>query len=179
MASRYALATVSVAVGLLSLPHSGVAQARRGANSVSQRLQALEDREAIRALFVEYGRTLDNRDFTAFSKLFARDSEFAGGGGATAKGPEAIGALLQRLITTNYPDSRGKNFHLFFGESIQIAGDTATATSKGGFVMASGANKPELLLLATYHDEFVREEGRWKFKRREIHGDIPVPRNAQ
>ena len=44
--------------------------------------------------------------------------------------------------------------------------------------MASGSNKPEMLLLATYHDQFVREDGRWKFKRREVHGDIPVPRAA-
>ena len=179
MRSRCVVAIAAMALGLV-LPQRGAAQTRRtDAASVNQRLQAVEDREAIRALFVEYGRTLDNRDFTAFSKLFAKDSEFAGGGGATAKGPEAIGALLQRLITTNYPDSRGKNFHLFFGESIQVDGNTATAVSKGGFVMANDANKPEMLLLATYHDEFVREDGRWKFKRREIHGDIPVPRNAQ
>jgi hypothetical protein len=49
--------------------------------------------------------------------------------------------------------------------------------SKGGFVMANAENnKADLLLLATYRDQFVREDGRWKFKRREIIGDIPVPR---
>src|SRR5689334_9791676 len=98
MTKRWGLVTAAIALSLVVSPQSSAAQQpRAGANSIAQRLQALEDREAIRALFVEYGRTLDNRDFTAFSKLFAKDSEFAGGAGATAKGPEAIGALLQRL----------------------------------------------------------------------------------
>ena len=156
---------------------SGVAGAGQSpAGDVGARLQRLEDREAIRALFIEYGRTLDSRDFTAFAQLFARDGEFVGGAGASAKGRDAVGALLGRLLQTNYPDSRGKNFHLFFGEAIEVNGNEATAVSKGGFVMASSANKPEMLLLATYRDQFVREDGRWKFKRREVQGDIPVPR---
>jgi uncharacterized protein (TIGR02246 family) len=165
-------AAAVLAIGLAGA--SGAGQTKTA--SVEARLQKLEDREAIRALFTEYGRTLDSRDFTAFAQLFARDGEFVGGAGATAKGRDAVGALLGKLLQTNYPDSRGRNFHLFFGEAIEVNGNDATAVSKGGFVMASSANKPEMLLLATYHDQFVREDGRWKFKRREVHGDIPVPR---
>ena len=49
--------------------------------------------------------------------------------------------------------------------------------SKGGFVMASADNgKADFLLLATYRDELIKEDGKWKFLRREISGDIPVPR---
>jgi uncharacterized protein (TIGR02246 family) len=165
------------AAAVLAIASAGVAGAGQAkAGGVEARLQKLEDREAIRALFIDYGRTLDSRDFTAFAQLFARDGEFIGGAGATAKGRDAVGALLGKLLQTNYPDSRGKNFHLFFGEAIEVNGNEATAVSKGGFVMASTANKPEMLLLATYRDQFVREDGRWKFKRREVHGDIPVPR---
>ena len=151
---------------------------RSGASDVNARLQKIEDREAIRSLFVDYGRTLDARDFKAFAQLFAKDGEFVGGAGASAKGRDEVGALLDRLINTNYPNSKGKNVHLFFGENIVVNGDEATCTSKGGFVMASGTNRPEMLQLATYHDQFVRENGTWKFKRREVRGDIPVPRAA-
>jgi len=35
------------------------------------RMQQLEDRLAIEHLLTEYGRTLDDRDFAAYSKLFA------------------------------------------------------------------------------------------------------------
>jgi hypothetical protein len=46
--------------------------------------------------------------------------------------------------------------------------------------MATGDNsKADFLLLATYRDQFVREDGKWKFKRREVIGEIPVPRARQ
>src|SRR5262245_3409884 len=154
-----------------------VAQSPRPADALSARVQALEDREAIRTLWAEYGRTLDARDFAAFSQLFARDAEFVGGPGSPTKGPAAIGAFLEKAIGTNYPSSKGRNFHLYFNESIDLHGDEGTGVSKGGFVMAASDNsKADFLLLATYRDQFVREDGRWKFKRREIIGDIPVPR---
>jgi hypothetical protein len=57
---------------------------------------------------------------------------------------------------------------------------TGVTVSKGGYVMATADNtKADFLLLATYRDEFVREDGRWKFKRREVVGEIPVPRGAR
>jgi uncharacterized protein (TIGR02246 family) len=173
MRSRLFLALMTAAV----MGAAVYAQASRGSADLSARVQALEDREAIRVLWAEYGRALDARDFTAFSKLFARDAEFVGGPGSPAKGPAAIGAYLEKAIGTNYPNSKGKNFHLYFNESIDLHGDTGSAISKGGFVMASGDNtKADFLLLATYRDQFVREDGTWKFKRREVIGDIPVPR---
>jgi hypothetical protein len=138
---------------------------------LAARVEALEAREAIRTLFAEYGRTLDARDFHAFSLLFARDAEYG-----TAKGPAAIGAFLEKAIGTNYPDSKGRNYHLYFNESIDVQGDHATGISKGGYVMATADNtKADFLLLATYRDEYIKEDGRWKFKRRQTTGEIPVP----
>ncbi len=153
-----------------------LAQSSQAGGDMAARVRALEDREAIRTLWAEYGRTLDARDFAAFSQLFARDAEFVGGG-APVKGPAAIGAFLEKAIGTNYPSSKGRNFHLYFNESIDLRGDEGSGVSKGGFVMANTENnKADFLLLATYRDQFVREDGKWKFKRREIIGDIPVPR---
>jgi len=164
------VAVVGCAAALLA------AQGSQASGDMAARVRALEDREAIRTLWAEYGRTLDARDFTAFSQLFAHDAEFVGGG-PPAKGPAAIGAFLEKAIGTNYPNSKGRNFHLYFNESIEVRGDEGTGVSKGGFVMANAENnKADFLLLATYRDQFVREDGRWKFKRREIIGDIPVPR---
>ena len=164
------VAVVGCAAALLA------AQGSQASGDMAARVRALEDREAIRTLWAEYGRTLDARDFAAFSQLFARDAEFVGGG-PPAKGPAAIGAFLEKAIGTNYPNSKGRNFHLYFNESIEVRGDEGTGVSKGGFVMANAENnKADFLLLATYRDQFVREDGRWKFKRREIIGDIPVPR---
>jgi uncharacterized protein (TIGR02246 family) len=174
-------APIVTAVSLLA--SGGVlalAQRTPATDAAEVRLRALEAREAIRALWAEHGRTLDARDFRAFSQLFARDAEFVGGPGLPAKGPEAIGAFLEKAIGTNYPNSKGRNFHLYFNETIAVDGDHGTGLSKGGFVMASSDNtKADFLLLATYRDEFVREDGRWKFKRREVIGEIPVPRGSR
>lgn len=167
------LAGILIAVGALT---AVFAQGAREGSDLSARVRALEDREAIRTLWADYGRTLDARDFAAFAQLFARDAQFVGGPGSPVKGREAIGAFLEKAIGTNYPNSKGRNFHLYFNESIDLRGDEGTGVSKGGFVMASPENnKADFLLLATYRDEFVREDGRWKFKRREVIGDIPVP----
>jgi hypothetical protein len=139
---------------------------------LAARVAALEAREAIRTLYAEYGRTLDARDFHAFSLLFARDAEYG-----SAKGPAAIGAFLEKAIGTNYPDSKGKNYHLYFNETIEVQGDHATGVSKGGYVMSTADNtKADFLLLATYRDEYIKEDGQWKFKRRQTIGEIPVPR---
>lgn len=155
---------------------SAFAQGPANQSALATRLDALEAREAIRALWAEYGRTLDARDFASFAKLWARNAEFGSGPGA-AKGPAAIAATLEKAIGSNYPDSKGKNFHLYFNESIDVRGDHATAISKGGYVMATADNsKADFLLLAEYRDELVKEDGVWKFLKRQIVGEIPVPR---
>jgi uncharacterized protein (TIGR02246 family) len=173
---------VSMRAGLLFLalatygPVLQPAAAQSG--TVTARLEALEAREAIRQLWADYGRTLDNRDFKAFAQLFAREGEFVGGPGATAKGRDAVGALLEKLLTTNFPNSRGRNMHFYVNESIDVRGGEASAVTRGGFLVANASNRPEISIMATYKDDFVREDGQWKFKRREVIGDIPVPRSA-
>jgi hypothetical protein len=149
-------------------------QTQSGAQSVESRLRALEDKEAIHALMMTYGRTLDARDFAGFEQIWARDSEFVGGPGGVAKGPAATRALLESLLKANAAPTPGQDFHLFSNETIDVQGNTATALSKGAFVIRGQNNRLETSILANYHDQFVREDGRWKFKRRQI-GDNPGP----
>jgi hypothetical protein len=68
--------------------------------------------------------------------------------------------------------------HFYFNESIDVRGNEATGVSRGGFMVASATNKPEISIMATYRDRFIREDGQWKFLRREVITDIPVPRQA-
>ena len=170
----------SLLIGLAAVTMMAGAAGRAAAQAVdvTTRLDALEAREAIRTLWADYGRLLDDRNFTAFGQLFAREGEFVGGAGATAKGPQAIGALLEKLLGTNFPNSRGRNMHVYFNESIEVRGSQASGVTRGGFLVANSSNRPEIAIMATYRDTFVREDGRWKFQRREILTDIPVPRAA-
>jgi uncharacterized protein (TIGR02246 family) len=171
--------TVLAAVGIVAgLVVQGVAQtpATGSGESTEARLRRLEDKEEIRRLLVDYGRTLDQRDFEAFSKLFARDAEYVGGGGMGAiKGGAAIAKSLEDIFRQNPTGFRSPNFHLFANERIQVDGHEATALSKGIFVVPGDGNKPDMVMLATYSDILTRENGRWKFKRRVVHGDIPAP----
>lgn len=144
-----------------------------GRTDVSNRLQRLEDREEIRTLLIKYGRTLDARDFKAFSKLFARDGEWNGGMGA-ARGPAAIQKLMEDTIGSNSGGGFGpRNFHLFDNEVIEVHGDRATAHSKWTFVMQGEDNRPQWVYLGHYNDILVREGGRWKFLQRKVTGAIP------
>lgn len=145
---------------------------------VQAQLAELQSREAIRSLFTDYGRTLDTRDFAGFGQLFARDSAYVAGGAAgTAQGPAAIAALLEQLITSN---ATGANLHTYANEKITFSdAQHATALSRGAFYVQDAAGQPQLLMLATYKDELVLEDGQWKFQRREVQGDIPGPSNEE
>jgi hypothetical protein len=171
-------ALIAIALGASFFAAAGDAQQRLGKPPalppLEARLQALEDKEAIHALLMNYGRTLDARDFACFEQLFARDGEYVAGSRASAKGPAAIRALLESLLKVNAAPVSGRDFHLFFNETIEVNGNEATALSKGGFFVRGDNNRLETSALVNYHDQLIREDGRWKFKRRQL-GEIPAP----
>ena len=159
---------------------AGVAaqSAKPTSDALAARVQVLEDRDAIRALLVSYASTLDARDFTGFEQLWAKDAEFFGGGANTAKGPVAIRDLLQGLLKVNAAPAPGRDFHLVMNQTVDVAGDTATGFSRGTWVVTDPDTKLRISIIANYYDQFVREGGRWKFKRHQIGGTAPAPPSA-
>jgi uncharacterized protein (TIGR02246 family) len=144
-------------------------------DEVLARVQILEDREEIRALILAYGAAHDHRDYRTFADLFAQEGEWVGGLGS-AKGPEAIFALMDKSIGHNPLPNGSGTVHLMTNDQIKIEGDTASATTKWVYVTPDDANAPRVVTVGHYDDKFVRENGTWKFLRREAPGDIPVPR---
>ena len=143
--------------------------------SLAARVQVLEDREAIRALILSYGAAHDNRDYRTFANLFASNGEWVGGLGS-AQGPEAIFELMDRTIGHDPQPNGSGTYHVMTNEQIVIDGDTASATTKWIYITPSDANEPKLVFLGHYDDQFVRENGEWKFLRREAPADIPARR---
>ena len=143
------------------------------ATALATRVQTLEDRDAIRALLVAYATTLDNRDFSGFEQLWAKDAEFSGGAGNTAKGPVAIRDLLRSLLGKNGAPTPGRDFHLVMNQTVDGSGDTATGFSRGTWVTTNPESRLQVTIIANYYDQFVREDGRWKFKRHQIGGTPP------
>lgn len=142
-------------------------------SGLATRVQTLEDRDAIRALLVAYATTLDSRDFAGFEQLWARDAEFSGGVGNTAKGPAAIRDLLRGLLGKNGAATPGRDFHLVMNQTVDVSGDTATGFSRGTWVSTNAENRLQVTIIANYYDQFVREDGRWKIKRHQIGGAPP------
>jgi hypothetical protein len=169
----FALCILGIMVIACIMPGQSVPAAAEKPESLASRLQRLEDREEIRQLLKDYGRFLDQRDFASFSKLFAeKDGEWIGGMGK-AKGPQAIQKLMENSIGKNTEKISAPNFHLFTNEIIDLNGNQADATTKWIFVVQGENNRPQALMLGHYEDSMTRENGRWKFLRRVVHGDIP------
>jgi len=171
MRARVALFSVCAAIAAGSVVKiAGQAPAPSG---LAARVQTLEDRDAIRALLVSYATTLDNRDFAGFEQLWAKDAEFSGGTGNSATGPAAIRDLLRGLLTKNGAPVPGRDFHLVMNQTVDVTGDSAVGFSRGTWVTTNTENRLQVTIIANYYDQFVREDGRWKFKRHQIGGTPP------
>ena len=136
-----------------------------------------EDRAAIHHLLVDYGRTLDARDFDGFAKLFARDGVYVAGGpdAKPLSGAEA-GEAMRRTFAENALGFAEPNYHLFFNETVDFTGpDKATASSQSLYMVPGEGGAPRAAMMARYDDRLVREGGRWKFSRRVVHGQMPAP----
>jgi uncharacterized protein (TIGR02246 family) len=139
--------------------------------SVAARLQKFEDKEEIAALLLDYGRHLDNRDFGAYSRLFAKDGEWVGGFGKVA-GPANIQAFMEKALGTG--PNKAKNYHLLSNFVIDVKGDAATAWSRWAFVVP-GEKGAVIAQAGRYDDMLVREDGRWRFKQRVASSDTAPP----
>ena len=136
------------------------------------RIQRLEDIEVIRRLLNDYGRHLDRRDFRAYSELFAWQGVWDGGFGS-ATGPAEIQAMMERTIGGVLNEGPQANFHVLTNADIQVNGDEGTAWSRWTFVAQNPDKSARVLYAGRYDDQLIREDGRWKFKRRLVSGDLP------
>ena len=154
-------------LALASLPSLVAAQGPKGKESAEVRLQRFVDKEEIQSVLLEYGRSLDARDFAAYSSLFAVEGEWVGGFGAV-KGPANIKAFMEKNMGTN--GNATHNYHLLTNFVITVNGDTATAWSRWTFVQP-GERGAAIAQAGRYDDTFVRENGAWKFKKRTASND--------
>jgi uncharacterized protein (TIGR02246 family) len=138
-------------------------------DSLAARLQRFEDQAEIEALLLDYGRHLDNRDFAGYASLFAKDGQWIGGFGTVAAAD--IKAFMEKAMGTQ---NTAKNYHLLSNFVITVTGDTATAWSRWAFVVP-GQQGATIAQAGRYDDELVRENGRWKFKKRVASNDTAGP----
>lgn len=93
--------------------------------TLGQRLQALEDREAIRDLIARYGPLADSGDAQGLAALWCEDGEYEVVGFATAKGHARIAALIDGDVhRTLMADGCA---HVLGPVAVEVDGDHATA----------------------------------------------------
>ncbi len=174
MRSRIQYGLVRFAAFAVAVGMSFVTPAQAADNeltALAARVQVLEDREEIRALILAYGQAHDHRDYRMFADLFASNGEWIGGFG-TAVGPDAIFALMDKNIGHNpLPEGSG-TFHVMTNDQIVIDGDHASSVTKWLYLTEGDDKAPKPTYLGHYIDEFVRENGEWKFLRRQSVSDL-------
>lgn len=136
------------------------------------RVRELEDRQQIRDLVFRYRVELDRRDLAAYAALFAEEGTWSGRTGS-ARGPAGIQAMLEERLVPNPPAPGPTTTHVVTDPTITLSGDTATGFSLWTLIGRSASDTPQILTLGHYEDEYVRENGEWKFASRIAAIDIP------
>lgn len=141
--------------------------------ALEARAGALEDEAAIRRLILDYGRRLDALDFESFAALFAEDGEWHGGG-APAVGPAHIAARMEASFGEGSGAVWTTDHHVAGNIMIDLAGDTASATSRWIFVSPGPDGAPKPVLAGRYNDTFVRTPEGWRFAARRLVNDMAM-----
>jgi uncharacterized protein (TIGR02246 family) len=169
MKTRHAVTaafTLVVAFALVGVVHTATSNA-----TLEQRLQKVEDTEAIRSLLIAYGRALDSRDFKAYGQLFASDGTWKGGMGS-ATGPQNIATMVAAGFARMSPKLYEKSNHVMTSLDIRVDGDTAKAWSRWLWVVEGEDKRPRVERGGHYEDSLIRENGQWKFKSRQAFTEL-------
>ena len=141
-------------------------------DNILQRLDALESRESIRALATAYAIACDEHDMPRLAELFAVDAVFCSPNGAMVS--EGRGAILEMFSTIL--QTRGPGFH--WTHDVQSTIDPENPDRAAGLVYSHAETTPHgvvSLAAMKYHDMYIREQGVWRFSRREINFFYYVP----
>jgi hypothetical protein len=152
------------------------ASAKARGPSIEERTRAIEDERDIRSLLVVYGRNLDAMKFAEFSQLFAREGSWAGPSSnfVPVKGPENIEAMLKKTFASRvYDPKHVTNLHVMTNAAITVQGDRASGYSRWTVMSRNDKEEPYVRQLGHYEDQYIREDGRWKFLTRVVQRDIP------
>jgi len=165
---------------LAAIAASGCATAPVGQSGMAERLQALEDKEAIHALLERFFEYQETRQIENYANLFAKDGEMILRRGRTSGGPAGIIASMTRGGSAaggaaNAPAAPAIRMrHILSNVHVEVKGDIATAQSRFTLISVGDDNRPRVGGSGRYRDDLVRENGEWKILKRVIYRDIPL-----
>ncbi len=132
---------------------------------ILDRLDRLESKDAIRALVSDYAVACDDHDMPRLMSLFTADACFdAPNGAMVANGRDAIEAMFIETFKT-----RGPGYH--WTHDVNVTIDPEDADRASAVVCSHAETTPNgvpSLAAMKYRDDYRREDGEWRFSRREI-----------
>lgn len=140
-------------------------------DEIAQRLQRMEDIEAINRLFLAAQDALDGRDLVGYGNCFTEDGEWSGIVGH-AVGPAAVTAVLSPYCKP-WESEAHRTYHTTTDVQIDVTGDTARAKAQWQHIHRDADGKPVIMHLGHYDDRLRRTPDGWRFERRAAYGDIP------
>lgn len=131
-------------------------------SDIERRLRRLEDRAELQDLIVRYFYAADDDDYDELAAVFAPDASFLFGGVVGGTTRDAVIAFLKAERA-----NMGVTVHTPHGMLFRFpAADRATGVIGAHLELARGGKS--LIGAVRYHDEYVRTDGTWRIRRREL-----------
>jgi ketosteroid isomerase-like protein len=164
-----------------------VTRAERPRTTLEERLQALEDRQAIRDLVMAYGYLCDARRWDDLLELYTDDIERVLGGSLTEE-VKGKANLREKLVAPTLKHRSGDGGapavshlerlelrHLMASEVIRLSDDNTTATAIAQYTMVATSDDKRGFRRGTHEGsyvfEFRKDHGTWKFCRQLVVSD--------
>ena len=130
----------------------------------------MDEGEQIRALIHAYAERLDSGDLDGLAELFADSTWRSQGRPEVFRGVEQVRKMYNGVILY---DGRPCTKHVITNVSI-VADRSEVATARSYFTVLQAT--PDLplqpIIAGSYHDEFARVDGAWRFSDRMIIVDL-------
>jgi len=141
---------------------------------LEEQMQAVIDREAIRSLPLRYCHCVWQKDFDGYVDLFTEDGTFGTDDPSLAGGKGHV--ELRAMISDAVESSSPRPF--IHNHVIDLAGpDQATGTCYVEVHVTVDGKPWEIR--GWYHDEYLKVEGEWRFKSRQLTTDSFAPKGQE
>jgi hypothetical protein len=131
-------------------------------SDLDRRIRRLEDRAELQDLVVRYFLAVDDDIYEALADTFASDATFSAGSFVGGRGRDNVVEFLRNDRLNMGPTVHTPNYSLFAFQDE----DHATGTTGAHLELARGGRT--LFGAVRYIDTFVREEGAWRIRAREM-----------